>query len=905
MGNAFSQEIKIEGNIPLPADTLPPSPADSLPTLLPDSSATALPDSTGLPLDSSRASYDSDIETTINYNAKDSMYFDVVNKRIYLYGDAEIDYGEINLKAAEITIDWAENTLTAKGRKDSTGALLGRPIFIDAQDKFETEAIKYNFKTRKAIISGVTTEQGEGLVYGNTVKKNERDEVFINKGWYTTCDCEPGEVPDFYIKSSKLKLIPGDKVISGPFHMVIADVPTPLGLPFGLFPIPKRKQSGIIVPAYGEERERGFFLRNGGYYFAINDYIDLTLLGEIYSKGSYGVNVSSSYFKRYAYRGSLNFRYNRFRTNTDGSNPNESNDYRLTWNHTPQSKGNGRFSASVNIATSSFNQNNPTTNVNNNINAQLSSNISYSQRFQGTPFNASINLRHFQNLITEQIDVTLPNFALNMNRLYPFKSLPGRNSAWYKKINIGYRASGKNEITNKISSPRFAQTSRFDLANPEDFVQKDTILSLDGNINRILENARFGIRHSIPVSTSFNLLKHFTVSPSVNYEEIWYLEKLDYSYDREEQAVQVERIPGLSRLYSYSTSASVNTRLYGFYGFSRGPIRAIRHTLNPSVSFSYRPDFSDPSFDFFQEVQIDSTGRTEQLSRYEGFLFGGASRGESGSINMSLTNNFEMKIKDKQDTTGNPDATRKVSLLDNLSLSGSYNILADSFQLSNININARTKLLKDKINVTAQATLDPYYYAPRGTGSNGEVLEGKVREDELVWTQASDWRDFFSLGQITNASLSLNTNLRPRNSKKATERRDDIPEEEQDFIDNTYNNYVDFDIPWSLSLRYTVRYNRDLTEVRENRITQSLQFSGDLSITPKTKVNFTSGYDLENKEFTDTNISVYRDLDCFEMSFNWRPFGRFTSYSFQVNIKSSMLKDLKLQRRESFFDRGF
>ncbi len=901
-----AQEIKISGQLPdsTAMDTIP----------LPD---TIVTDST-LRADSLKTKKpQGDIETAIQYNAKDSMHFDIPHQIVYLYGSAKITYGEIELEAEEIQIDWVHNMLTAKGGIDSVGKPMGQPVFKDGAETFETENIKYNFKTRKAYITGVTTKQDEGLVYGKTVKKNEKNEVFIKDGWYTTCECEPGEKPDLYIKSSKLKLIPKDKVIAGPFHLVIADVPTPLGLPFGLFPMPRRQNSGIIVPAYGEERNRGFFLRDGGYYFDINDNVNLTLLGEIYSKGSYGFGIQSQYYKRYAYRGNLNFRFNRQKLNSDSNNPQDVKDFTLAYSHQPQSTGrNSRYSASVNIATNTYTQNNPTGNIEDNLRTTLSSNMQYSVTFPNSPFNMSVSFRHNQNLITKEVNVSLPEFSLGMNRIYPFQGKSGTANNVFQKISVGWTAQGTNRISNRISF-KAPNLSYDEVIQPEG--PADSVIAFNmANLPILLENAQNGIRHTVPISTSFNLLKFFTVSPSFNYEEIWYFKKLDYTFVPDSNKVAFDRINGFSRAYSYNASAGVSTRLYGYFPFRGEKVQAIRHTINPTLSIGYRPDFGDEKYGFYQKVRKDNevdinpqfgTDNNEVLlSRYTGFPYGSPSAGKSGAIGFGITNQLEMKVKNENDTTENAEATKKIPILEQLSFNGSYNFMADSFRLSPISISARTRLLDGKINISGSASLDPYAY----NIDNRQEREGYIfqyKQDRYAWQEGQ------GIGRITSANLTLSTSLNPKAREKEQEEREEeeasgnYTAEELAYIDATRDQYIDWDVPWNIRLNYSINYRRNMLRTKENPSfgdfisTHSVSFSGDVSLTEKWKISYNSGYDLKRKEFTITNLNVHRDLGCFEMSFNWVPFGRLTSYSFQVNVKSSLLKDLKLQRRNSFYDR--
>jgi len=924
-----------------PNDTIPP-------TLPPPDTISAQSDS--LVTDSITVEPQGDIETTIAYDAEDSINFDVVNQIIYLYGNATIDYGETSLQADYIELDWINNMLTARGREDSTGQVVGKPIFKDGDGEYQTDVIRYNFDTQRAYISGVLTQpqgQGAGYVYGETVKKNERNEVFINKGWYTTCDCEPGEIPDFYIQSSKMKVVPGNVVVSGPFNIVITDIPTPLGLPFGIFPMPREQNSGIIIPQYGEEQRRGFFLRDGGYFFDINDNVNLTLLGEIYSKGSYGFTINTQYRKRYAYNGGLDFRFNQQRVDPDSEDSEIARDFRINFRHSPQSRGLSRFSASINAATSTYNVNNPTVNVQQNMNTTLNSSVQYSTSFRNTPFNMALSARHNQNLLTGTFNVILPDISVNMNRIYPFQNLAKRRTSWLAKVNVGYRMQGRNEFTNdRVRPPRGIPEDQ--IADFDPFLA-DSVLAINGeNLPEILKRTKTGMRHTIPISTSFNLLNYITASPSFNYEEIWYLNKFSYD-DSDFNNIVIDTIPGFHRVSSWSTSMSFSTRVYGTFPLRGERIQAIRHTIIPSISIGYTPDYQGRYYDdvrvgpeLTEENDPFYQGRDRNVVTvplYDERVYRAPNAGKAGSVGFSLGNNIEMKVRDKNDTTDAENATKKIPIFESLQLSTSYNFAADSFKLAPFNISARTRLLDGKVSINGGATIDPYIYIPDPLDpidslANGAVYRNFVKYDQYAWSRreiptADEENPFempeFSIGTLSRANFNISTRLQPKSKKKEGASGD--PEDELNpNIDQTndlelvgpaYDDYADFDVAWSLQLRYSFNYRKDLRrEVIEpprptndfypapiaSPITQSLQFSGDTNLTPKWKVRFQSGYDFQREEITQTNITIFRDLDCFDFRFDWVPFGRFTSYYVQINVKSSMLSDLKLQRRRVWRD---
>lgn len=831
-----------------------------------------------------------DIETTIQYNAVDSIQMDVANQIVNLYGDASIIYGEIELTAAQIEINYSTNVISANSFTDSLGNVIGKPVFKDGNETFETDNMKYNFESQKAIIDGVVTDQGEAVMQGEKVYKNERDELFISQAKYTTCNMAD---PHFHIEASKLKVIPGKKVVAGPFHIKVNDIPTPIGFAFGMFPVPKQKVSGVIVPSYGEEKRRGFYLKNGGYYFAISDYIDLTLTGEIYSKGSWGLNAASSYSKRYSYGGRFNAKYNN-QTGLSEGDSSVTQDFWVTWSHSPQSKGTSRFSASVNAGTSTYNQNNPTyQDLSNTMNQDFNSSVSYSKTFKGTPFSMNASSRLQQNVNTGLVNLLLPELALSMSRIYPFKFGATTAKNWIQKISFSWNMNSTNRASNnKIGTPSFPV---YGYEAENDTIVPISELGLDG----LWERAENGVRHQIPISTSMNLFKFITFSPSFNYSELWYFKELHYQWLDEEAAVKVDTINKFSRAFNYSTSGSFNTRLYGTLNFKNEKIQAIRHVMIPSLSMSFAPDFSSDKYGYYQEVQIDTLGNTRRLSKYEGFVYGTPSAGQSATMSFSLSNNLEMKVKTKKDTT---DKARKVVILDNLSFNTSYNFLADSFKLSPIRISARTKIFNKKLDISFNSTLDPYLYQLDSIyyNSSGEKLVAQRKRNIYAWDAGEGF------GQLTQATLSLGMSLNPQARDKNNQREEDLgplsAEEEMqlEFIKNNPELYVDFSIPWDFRFNYNVNYRK--LGHKDAEFIQALTFGGSITLTEKWNMQFNSGFDFVNLAFTQTNFNITRDLHCWQLNFSYVPFGRYQSYNLSINAKSSLLQDLKLNKQRSWFD---
>ncbi|MEQ9593443.1 MAG: putative LPS assembly protein LptD [Cyclobacteriaceae bacterium] len=837
--------------------------------------------------DSVPAPAKSDIETTIYYSARDSINSNLSGKLIRLYGEAKIKYGEIELEADEIEIDYEKSTISARGSTDSLGQRVGFPIFKNGPEVYETRDMVYNFKTEKAQISEVVTQQGDGFVHGDLVYKNDKNELFTVGNAYTTCNLAH---PHFRIISKKAKAIPDDKIVTGPFYMEVNDVPTPLGFAFGMFPAQKQSSSGIIVPSYGEEKNRGFFLKNGGYFFDISDYLKLTLTGDIFSKGSSALYLNSLYRKRYAYDGTFNFSTTSNRINSDIENRDKIRDYRIMWTHSPQSKGTGRFSASVNAATSTYTTNNllplnsnPASNRLDNTSRQLSSNISYSKTFAGTPMSLGVNMRHSQDLVTQKVNLLLPDFNFNVNNIYPFKK--ASDNEFLENFVIRYTMKGTNQIDNNLGKIGDATT--------------DSIAPFNAaNFSTFLANSKKGIRHNLPIGSSVKLLKHFTLSPSINYDEIWYVEKLDWALDDSGQiAVVVDTISQFNRITNYSGGVNLNTRLYGMY-LMKNPnsrVKAIRHVINPSIGYNYRPDYADPKFNYYQTFTT-SQGSVIQKSRHEGFVFGSSGQGESSSMNFSLGNTVEMKVKNPADSVA-----KKVSLLNSLSISSGYNFAADSFKLSPFALGANTNVLNDKININITSILDPYQYRIDSIGKSENDF-GRVYETKI---SRFAWQDGFNLGQITSLNLAFSTNLSPKGQSKDNETRSkianaNISETNKQYLLNNPDAYIDFDVPWNLRLSYNLDYRKMGSQ--PSQVTQTIRVNGDLSLTEKWKITYNTGYDFDNKEFTQTYLTINRDLHCWQVSLGWTPFGPYQSYNFSIGVKSGMLRDLKLDRTRNFFD---
>ncbi|MDN3668281.1 putative LPS assembly protein LptD [Echinicola jeungdonensis] len=892
-------------------DTIP-RPAEKeiiAPDLTPDiDSALVFPDSLlvldSLPkTDTTKAVPKGDIQNPINYYAEDSIVSNFKEQKVYLYRGAWFEYGNIRLEADYIEINWDKSELYASGLEDSTGTVTGSPLFQEGGTSYEIrKQMRYNFESRKAIITDVVTEQQEGLLRGQTVKKDEEGNVYLHKGYYTTCNLEQ---PHWHISSNKIKSVKGNQTISGPFNLYFNGIPTPIGLPFGFIPDqPEEKASGIIIPSYGEERRRGFFLRDFGYYFAFNDYIHSRLTGEIFSKGGYGVKLSTVYKKRYRFNGGFNIDFQQFRSPETEETPLDYTTLWVNWSHSPESRGNSRFSASVNAGTTNYNNLvvNPT-NYMRNTNSEFTSNISYSKTFTGTPFSMSANLRHSQNVQTDEVRLVLPDISVNMNRRTPFRNVGFEP---LKTLNFAWNFNAQNTINNRVEQElgvenEFLQEDQFaDTRNPE-----VTTFNLQ-NLPKLLKEAENGFRHSLPVSSNFTLFKYFTGTAGFQYTELWYFDKINYYYNPTEERVDRILEDGFTRAGYYNSSFNMSTNIYGFYSFKEGSkVEAIRHHLQPTFGFSYTPDFSDPKYGYYQNVQVDNEGNQQLYSRFQGQLFGGPPRGESRSLNINIRNTLEAKVKTKSDTA--ETTTKKVPILQSLNISTNYNFAADSFNLAPINMNTRTSFFDNRFSVAMSATLDPY--ATRTTINPETGSETINRINEFAWNQGQ------GLGTLRRANLNLNGSIRPGSTEKTpADTREELTNEyleqggemnefaesEIDRMANDPSQYIDWDIPWNLNFGYNLSYSKS-TRGNTN-ITQAVNVSGDLSLSEKWKINFNTGFDISTAKITQSMIGIARDLHCWQMNASWIPFGRFTSYNIDIRVKASILQDLKISRRRSFFD---
>jgi lipopolysaccharide assembly outer membrane protein LptD (OstA) len=785
--------------------------------------------------------YKKDLKTKVEYTAKDSIVYSVDGKMVYLYGDAVATYGDINLSAEYIQLNQQNFEIFAKGVADSTGAVKGSPIFEEGGKKYETNEIIYNFKTKIGKIKDVYTIEGEGYLQGEKVKKTPEDELYVYHGKYSTCNLKH---PHFYININKSK-VTKKRIVTGPAYLVVEDVPLPLALPFGFFPKKTTKSSGIIIPQYGEDRSLGFFFRDGGYYFTISDYMDLALRGTIYTNGSYMLGSAYRYALRYKFNGNLNLKYSLRKLGEPETPSFQAQRYFfVTWQHNqdPKASLSSRFSANVNAGSSRYLKDN-TYNVNNILQNDLNSSINYSKNWIGKPYSMSIGLNHNQNVQAKTVNLVLPNTSFNLSRLTPLQSKSGiGETKWYQNLGLSYAGRFKNQI-NTFDSLLFT---------PE-----------------ALKDFRNGINHSIPVTLPFKTLKYVNVNPQFNYNEYWSFSEINKSFNGSTIVSDT--------VYRFLRGSD----LYGMFNINKMGIVALRHVFNPSISYSLKPDFSEERFGYFKKVQSDTLSNTTQYSRFEHNVFGGPSVGKSSSLGVNLGNNLEMKVKSKADTITN---TKKITLLQSFNVNGSYNFAIDSFNLSNININARTQLF-DKINLDFTGSFDPYVI-DKTTGRRVNALE---------------WETNNRPARFKGFTFATSGSLNPSLAKRKITPKNEFEAQQLSYINTYPENFVDFNIPYNFNYTYSVTFNADQNN-GQSRYTQSLLFSGDVNVTKNWKIGFNSGYNLDTKEFTPTQLNIYRDLHCWDLSINWIPFGTYQSYRVDLKVKASILQDLKLTRRKDFYN---
>lgn len=809
--------------------------------------------------------------------AKDYMRYDRKNGQAYLYNEAKIVYGDLTIEAGLIILDKQKNEIYAFGIEDSTGTYTQSPIFTQGENIVKPDSIRFNFTTEKALIHNSRTEQGGFNVKGETTKR-ENDSVYYMKNVKFTTSKDIDN-PEYYFYARKIKLVPEKKIVTGLVNMYIADVPTPLGLPFGYFPLTDERASGFIIPSFGDNRNRGYFLQNGGYYFNMSDYVDLAVLGDYYTNGSYGVRIESNYALRYRFNGNVSFRYEKL-LNSERGFPDfsESSIYNLRWNHSQDQKASpsSRFQASVNLGSSRYYQETINqTNTGNFLNNNLSSSVSYSKTFDWEPqVNLSIAATHNQNTNTQEINMTLPTVQASMSRIFPFEPKNGTKKGIIQNINFQYSLRGENRV-NTTDSLFFKPQMFRDLQS--------------------------GIQHTVPVSTNFKLFNYFSVSAGTSLQENWVFKTIDRSYNSNLQEVVTDTVNGFDSFRTYNFNSSIGTTVYGLFKFKEeGKIQAIRHVVRPSLSYSI-----NPAFDEFYDTYLvpETSGLPEEIveySRFEGGIFGAPGNRYSSNIGFSVTNDFEAKIRSK-DTTVTEPIKRK--LLSNLSLSSSYDLAADSLNFQPVTVRGVLPIIENKLDINFNGALDPY-----ALNSNNQRID--------TWNINNGG----SLFRLTRANVSFGYNISNKDFERGEKdtdkvenetfrsggRPDDLfgkstdldgrlyeEEEEEEVVENDTEHYR-YSIPWKIRFAYTATYNNLR---REDEISShSLMFSGDVELSPRWTVGASSGYDFKNPGFTFTQLRFQRDLESWRLSFNWTPFGDRESWYFFIGIKASILSDIKYDK---------
>ncbi len=816
----------------------------------------------------------------VEYKATDYVSINQKEEKIYLYNEAQIIYGDMQINAGIIVIDYKKNEVYAGRLKDTLGNYSQNPIFKQGTQVVEPDSIRFNFDTEKALVFNSRTEQSGFNIIGDITKKENDSVIFMSGGRFTTS--EDPENPEYYFQARKIKFVPKKKIVTGLTNMVIADVPTPIGLPFAFFPLTDKQTSGVLLPSFGQQNDRGYFLQNGGYYFAVSDYFDLAVLGDYYTNGSYALRSETNYAVRYKFRGNLSMRYEK-NLNSERGFPDfsESSLYNIRWSHAQDTKSNpnSRFSASVNLGSSRYYQQSVNQlNVGNRLNNTLSSSVSYSKTFRGEPqVNMSLTATHTQNSNTEEINMTLPTLQGSISRMYPFAPKTGSKKGIIQNVNLQYNVRGENRITTTDSL----------------FFKKE-----------MFDDAIVGFQHSVPVSTNFKVMKHLSLTAGSNFQENWVFNTINRFYDPLENVVVTEAQKGFESYRTYNFSTSLGTTLYGMFDFGKDKkIQAIRHVIRPSISYTINPSF-DEYYDTYEVIDADGMTRKEEYTKFEGSISGAPSNRRSSSMGITLGNNFEAKVRSKDSTDTKP---KKIIILNNLNFSTAYNFAADSLRWSPMQINGGTQFFDNKMSVNFNMTLDPY------------ALDNNNRRIDLFNIDNGG-----SLFRLTGANLTMNysfSNATFSGDKKddtrsideslrSGGRADDLFGKPEDFADRrfaeeddnkeeTVSDLYNYKIPWNVRLAYAANYTNS---VRQNEISShSLMFSGDLELSPRWSVGLSSGYDLKNKGVTPTQIRLERDLLSWIMNFSYYipsgSTGGNTTWYFFIGVKSGVLKDIKYDQR--------
>lgn len=812
------------------------------------------------------------LDAPVKYEAEDSAVVLVKEKKIILYGKTKTEYQDITLTAPRVELDQKKNLLTAMNHKDSAGNIVEVAHFQQGEEAFSSDTIFYNFKTQKGLTKNTVTRQGEFFMQGRDVKKVSADVTFVNRGLFSTCNLDE---PHFGFRTNKMKVVTGKLAVSGPAHPEFEGVPVPLYVPFGIYPLSRGRRTGLLPPQYTTNEEYGLGLEGLGYYKVLSDYWDVKVYGNIYSYGGWSANINPTYRKRYRYNGSFNFSMQSTKLNFKGDPDfSKTKTFFITWGHTVDSRARPgtTFSANVNAGSTRYNRfipNDPNVNFQN----RLGSSVNYSKSWKDKPYNLTLSANHDQNNVTRLVSLSLPNAGFTVNTIYPLQKKEFAGSQkWYEKFGIGYNGNFRN------------QAYFYDTAF---------------NFRELIDTIQWGAQHNLPMSVSLPpiLGGALIVAPSVSYSQLWIAQKFRRSWNDTAKKVDTTITKGFFTDHTASFSLSFNTAIFGTFNFKKSNLQAIRHVIRPSMSVNYKPDLSRRHF---YDTQIDSTGYKLRFSEYQGSLYGFYSEGRFGGLSFQVDNNLEMKVRPKKDTAD--DAMKKVRLIDGFGFSASYNFFADSLKLSLINLYFRTTLF-DKINITANGTLNPYQSDSRGNNINKYAWEG----------------DKFSLGRISNAGLSVGASFqsKPKDPKKEEERKRMLQQQQQtgdpefiadqqrllDYMRKNPSEFVDFNIPWSVSLSLSVSYFERLKSDYsgfEKDFTSNLNFNGSFNLTPKWNFTTSGYFDFDTRKLQTFQMGIARDMHCWQMSINVTPIGLYRFFSISISPKSSVLQDLRINRMRYF-----
>ena len=832
-----------------------------------------------------------DLDHVVEFTAKDSIILMGRNHAV-MYGGSKIIYGDIDVSASQISMDMDSSQVHAIGVPDSVGELIGNPVFKDNSGEYESRVMKYNFKSKRGYITDIVTEQGEGYLTGGVTKKTEDDYYYIKDGRYTTCDNH--EHPHFYFQLTKAKVKPKKNVVTGPAFMVLEDLPLPIAVPFGYFPFSEKYQSGILVPTFGEDYNRGFYLRNGGYYLALGQYADLALTGEIYTRGSWGVSAQSSYAKRYKFSGSFSVNYLTTITGLKGDpDYNKMHNFQVVWSHSQNQKANPylTFSASVNFATTGYTRNSLNTYYTNAFTENTkSSSINLTYKIPNSKWSISTTANVSQRTSDSTITVSFPNFTINMSQTAPFKRkrVVGEER-WYEKIKVSYNGKFQNSLTAKQNV----------------FFRKS-----------LVKDWRNGMSHTVPIQATFNVLKYFNITPSITLNDRMYTSKIRQQWDPNASAVVRDTSYSFYNVFDFNAAISLSTKVYGFFkpfkflGKLSEKLQMVRHVMTPTISFSASPDFGSPFWGYYGNYEyVDATGkrRTQRYSYFQHGVYGSAPNTKSGTIMFNIANNLEAKIKSDNDSTG----FKKISLIENFTLSQSCNLAADSMKWSNLNTSIMLRLTKG-FNLNLSATWDVYKYALNEAGN-------PVRINKLRLLNGGGWGRLSSTG--TSFSYTFNNDTFKRKGNKDKDKKNEDPKlrgqlnrnndeegEEQEGTGPTtdlelIDGYAKWDCPWSLTVNYSLSYgygsfNYDKLEYN-GRWTQNLSLNANIRPTKNWSLTASASYNFDTHKIAYMNCSISRQMHCFEMSASFVPVGPYKSYNFHIAVKSSILQDVKYDKHSS------